>query len=359
MSKTQSGNFFEDFSLGQTLVHGTPRTVSEADQSLYIALTGARHLVASSRPAAHALGFRDRPLDDLLAFHLAFGKTVNDISLNAVANLGYADVRFLKPVYPGDTLAAESTVIGLKENSNGKSGVVWVRSTALNQNGEEVMTWIRWVIVHKRDLSRPAPTPITPELPAYVKPERLSLPPGLDLRDYETRLTGGSWLWDDYAPGERIDHPAGMTLDESDHTFATRLYQNNARLHFDAHMMAGSPFKQRLVYGGHVISVCRALSFEGLENALLVAAINAGQHANPTLAGDTLYARSEVIDKWPLPGRDDVGALRLRLVGLKNLRPEELDSVMVEVEGKPKHHPNVVLDLDYTVLMPRKAKETE
>ncbi len=355
MSKTHPGNFFEDFSLGQTLVHGTPRTVSEADQSLYIALTGDRHLVASSKPAAHALGFRDRPLDDLLAFHLAFGKTVNDISLNAVANLGYADVRFLKPVYPGDTLSAESTVIGLKENSTGRSGVVWVRSTALNQNGEEVLTWIRWVMVHKRDATRPAPTPVVPELPAYVKPERLGLPSGLDCRDFETRLTGGPWLWDDYAAGERIDHPAGMTLDESDHTFATRLYQNNARLHFDAHMMAGSPFKQRLVYGGHVISVCRALSFEGLENALLIVAINAGQHANPTLAGDTLYARSEVIEKWELPGRRDIGALRLRLIGLKNMRPEDLAEVMVEVEGRQKHHPNVVLDLDYTVLMPRRS----
>lgn len=355
MSKTQPGNFFEDFSLGQTLVHATPRTVSEADQSLYIALTGARHLLASSRPAAHALGYRDRPLDDLLAFHLAFGKTVNDISLNAIANLGYADVRFLKPVYPGDTLSAESTVIGLKENSTGKSGVVWVRSTAINQNGQEVLTWIRWVMLHKRDPSHPAPEPITPELPACVKAERLSLPAGIDFHGFETRLTGGAWLWDDYTPGERIDHPAGMTLDESDHTFATRLYQNNARLHFDAHLMAGSPFKQRLVYGGHVISVCRALSYEGLENALLIVAINAGQHANPTLAGDTLYARSEVIEKWPLPGRDDVGALRLRLIGLKNLRPEALADVMVETDGKQKHHPNVVLDLDYTVLMPRKG----
>ena len=355
MSKTSKGHFFEDFTLGQTLVHGTPRTVSEADQSLYIALTGARHLLHSSRPAAHAMGYRDRPLDDLLSFHLAFGKTVNDISLNAVANLGYADVRFLKPVYAGDTLAAESTVIGLKENSNRKSGVVWVRSSVENQNGEEVMTWIRWVMVHKHDTSRPAPHPVVPDLAVYVKPDRLSLPPGLDMRDFETRLTGGQWLWDDYQPGERIDHPAGMTLDEADHTFATRLYQNNARLHFDAFMMASSPFKQRLVYGGHVISVCRALSFEGLENALLIAAINGGQHANPTLAGDTLYARSEVLDKWELAGRRDAGALRLRLLGLKNLRPEDLADPMVEVDGKKKHHPNVVLDLDYTVLMPRRG----
>lgn len=354
MSKAGQGNFFEDFSLGQTLVHGTPRTVGEADQSLYIALTGARHLLSSSKPAAHALGLRDRPLDDLLAFHLAFGKTVNDISLNAVANLGYADVRFLKPVYPGDTLSAESTVVGLKENSHGKSGVVWVRSTALNQNGEEVMTWIRWVMVHKRDPSHPAPSPITPEMPAYVKPDRLVIPFGLNAHGYETDLTGGRWLWDDYAPGERIDHPAGMTLDESDHTFATRLYQNNARLHFDAHMMADSQFKRRLVYGGHVISICRALSFEGLENVLAIAAINGGTHCHPTFAGDTLYAWSEVLDAWPMTGRANLGALRLRLVGVKNRRPETLPDAMRDIDGKRAHHDDVVLDLDYTVLLPRR-----
>lgn len=355
MSKARSGNFFEDFSLGQTLVHGTPRTVSEADQSLYIALTGARHILPSARPVAHALGYPDRPLDDLLAFHLAFGKTVNDVSLNAVANLGYADVRFLRPVFPGDTLGAESTVIGLRQNSNGESGIVWVRSTAVNQNDTEVLTWIRWVMVHKRDHSRPAPTAIVPEPPSHVGRERLPIPHCLDARGYEPQLSGGPWLWDDYTPGERIDHPAGMTLDETDHTLATRLYQNNARLHFDAFLMADSPFKQRLVYGGHVISVCRALSHEGLENVLTVAAINGGVHANPTLAGDTLYAFTQVKERWEIPGRDDIGALRLRLVGLKNLPPVELAEPIVEVDGKRKYHPHVVLDLDYTVLMPRRG----
>jgi len=101
--------------------------VGEGDIALYLALTGSRHVIGSAAPVAHALGYPKRPLDDLLAFHLAFGKTVSDISLNAVANLGYADVRFLAPVYVGDTLAAESVVIGLKENSQGESGVVWVR----------------------------------------------------------------------------------------------------------------------------------------------------------------------------------------------------------------------------------------
>ncbi|MDP2430781.1 MAG: MaoC family dehydratase [Pseudomonadota bacterium] len=344
-----NGNFFEDFELGQSFLHATPRSVGEGEIALYLALTGSRHLLGSSGLVAHALGYPKRPLDDLLAFHLAFGKTVADISLNAVANLGYADVRFLAPVYVGDTLAAESVVIGRKENRDGEAGIVWVRSTAVNQNDREVLTWIRWVMVKKRDQSRAAPTPVIPETPACVTPARLVVPEFLDTRQFESSLTGGARLWDDYQPGERIDHPAGMTLEEADHTFATRLYQNPARLHFDAHLMRDTPFGRRLVYGGHVISVCRALSYEGLENALLIAALNAGSHANPTFAGDTLYCRHEVLEKWELPGHADLGALRLRMIGLKNLTAGELAEA--KVEGK--YHPNVVLDLDYTVLMPR------
>jgi 2-methylfumaryl-CoA hydratase len=350
MNKATPGNFFEDFHLGRTFVHATPRTVGEGDIALYLALTGSRHVIGCAAPVAHALGFPARPLDEMLVFHLAFGKTVADISLNAVANLGYADVRFLAPVYVGDSLAAESTVIGLKQNSSGDSGVVWVRSIAVNQNDEEVLTWIRWVMVKKRDKSSPAPTQVIPETSAHVKPERLPIPDFLDCREFETGLTGGEWLWDDYHAGESIEHPAGMTLDESDHTFATRLYQNPARLHFDAHLMRESSFGRRLVYGGHVISICRALSFEGLENALLIAAINAGSHSNPTFAGDTLYTRTEVLEKWTLPGREDLGALRLRMLGLKNLT----SIALAEAKVAGKYHSNVVLDLDYTVLMPRR-----
>ena len=351
MSKTNPGNFFEDFRVGQVIEHATPRTVTSGDRALYGALYPTRFALPSSDEFAATCGLSPAPVEELIGFHIAFGKTVPDISLNAVANLGYADARFLRPVYVGDTLSAESTVIGLRENSNGESGVVWVRSTAINQNDEEVLTWVRWVMVKKRDRARPAPNPVVPETPAFVDVRNLSVPAFLDCRDFETALTGGAWLWDDYHPGEIIDHPAGMTLDEADHTFATRLYQNPARLHFDAHLMRDTPFGRRLIYGGHVISVCRALSHEGLENALLIAAINAGAHSNPTFAGDTLYCRHEVLEKWALPGRDDLGALRLRMLGLKNLRPAELEAP--KIDGR--YSPHVVLDLDYTVLMPRRT----
>lgn len=348
-----SGNFFEDFQVGQVLRHATPRTITDGDCALYIALTGARHVLHCAQPVAHALGYRDRTVDDLLAFHIAFGKTVPDISVNAVANLGYADIRFLQPVYPGDTLSTVSTVIGLKENSSGKSGIVYVRSVSTNQDNKDVLSWIRWVMVHKNS-SGPAPEPVIPHLPEFVAPEDLAVPAELDARQLEPTITGGSRVWDDYEIGERIDHPAGMTVDDTDHTLATKLYQNNARLHFDDFAMKQTPFGRRLMYGGHVISVCRALSYDGLENVLAIAAINAGTHCNPSFGGDTFYARSEVLAKWEIPGRSDLGALRLRLVGIKNLTPAELPDTHVEQHGKTAYHPNVVLDLDYTVLMPRK-----
>ncbi len=357
MTKPQfnQGRFFEDFSLGETIVHATPRTITEGDAALYIALTGSRHIAHCAQPVAHSLGFADKTIDDLLTFHIAFGKSVPDISVNAVANLGYAEVQFQHPVYAGDTLTTETEVIGLKQNSSGKNGIVFVRSTSFNQNHKAVLSWVRWVMVHKKDVNAPAPETVVPELAQVVAAENLFIPAELDAKDFEANVTGSSRFWEDFAAGERLNHPAGMTVDDSDHTLATKLYQNNARLHFDDLMMQQSAFGKRLMYGGHVISVCRALSYDGLENALFIAAINAGTHANPSFGGDTFYTWTEVLEKWSLPGRSDLGALRLRMVGLKNQTADSLDSTHIDIDGKRQYHPNVVLDLDYTVLMPRKA----
>ena len=118
-TKTRVGNFFEDFRVGQRLVHATPRTVTAGDVALYTALYGPRFAVQSSDAFAAALGYPRAPVDDLLVFHIVFGKTVPDVSLNAIANLGNAECRFRQPVFTGDTLSAESEVIGLKQNSNG------------------------------------------------------------------------------------------------------------------------------------------------------------------------------------------------------------------------------------------------
>ena len=351
MTKTNAGHFFEDFSLGQILTHATPRTATAGDRALYLALTGTRFALSSSDPFAASLGYPRAPLDDLLAFHLVFGKTVPDISLNAIANLGYASCIFKAPLYDGDTVTAESRVIGLKENSNRKTGVVYVRSLGRNQRGEAVLDYVRWVMVRKRDPSSPAPDPVVPELPDAVPAGDLVVPPGLDLSRYCAVMAGAPHLWDDYAPGERIDHVDGMTIEEAEHQMATRLYQNTAKVHFNQHTEKDGRFGRRIVYGGHVISLARALSFNGLANAFAIAAINGGAHTSPAFAGDTLYAWSQVLERWDLPGRGDLGALRLRTVAVKDRAAA--DFPYRDAEGA--YDPSVLLDLDYTVFMPRRA----
>jgi 2-methylfumaryl-CoA hydratase len=348
-SKTASGRFFEDFSPGQIIHHATPRTVTEADAALYLALTGSRFGLHCSATLARMAGLPRPPIEDLLTFHLVFGRSVPDISLNAVANLGYADGRFGTLLYPHDTISASSTVLGVKENSSGKTGTVWVRTTAAKEDGREVLSYARWVMVAKRDPQSPAPEAVVPELPDHVPPARLKVPPGLRPRHYNRALAGSLHRFDSYAVGERIDHVDGMTVDEAEHRLATRLYQNSARVHFDSHLAKGSRFGRCLVYGGHVLSIARALSFNGLGNVLHIAAINGGTHANPVFAGDTIYAWSEILDQAELPEHGDLGALRIRLVAVKD-RPAA-DFPLKDDAGR--YRPEVVLDFDYWGILPR------
>lgn len=348
--KARAGNFFEDFAVGQVLTHATPRTLSAGDAALYNGLYGPRFAVQSSDAFSRAIGYPQAPLDDLLVFHTVFGKTVPDISLNAVANLGYAEGRFARPVYPGDTLSAASEVIGVRENSNRASGVVYVRTTGRNQNGETVLEYVRWVMVRKRDPASPAPTATVPKLTQRVDPAQLGeAVPALDISRYDFALAGRPHRWGDYAAGEKIDHIDGMTLEEAEHQIATRLYQNIAKVHFNQHEQAQGQFKRRLVYGGVVISLARALSFNGLANAFHVAGINAGRHVAPCFAGDTVYAWSEVLEKAELPGRTDIGGLRVRLAATKNRACA--DFPLRSAAGE--YADGVILDLDLWLVLPR------
>ncbi|MAV49904.1 MAG: hypothetical protein CME93_02965 [Hyphomonadaceae bacterium] len=345
MTKSFIGNYFEDFSVGMEINHATPLTLSTGDVSLYRALTGSRFSIYSAATVAKSVGLDGLAVDPLLAFHVVFGKTVPDISLNAVANLGYADGRFLQPVYPGDTLRAVSKVIGVKENSNGKTGVVYVRTIGFNQDDIEILSYVRWVMVHKKDPATPCPAVVIPELPGSVDPKQLGFEHNYE--DWDDTLSGASHRYDDYDIGERINHVDGMTVEEAEHQTATRLYQNTAKVHFDGYSHRQSRFGKRLIYGGVVISIARALSFNGLANAQELLAINGGTHAGPLFAGDTVYAWSEVLDKVELS--DTAGALRLRLVAVKDQDP----GLFALKDDTGKYQDGVCLDFDIWVAIPR------
>ena len=263
---------------------------------------GPRFAVQSSDAFAQAIGYPRAPVDDLLVFHIVFGKTVPDVSLNAVANLGYAGCRFLAPVYPGDTLTAVSEVIGLKENSSRKTGIVFVRSTGIKQDGSKVLEYVRWVMVRKRDEAAPAAGDHVPRVPEAVLPNTLgdACPP-LDVAAYDFALAGSPHRFGDYAVGEKIDHVDGITVEEAEHQIATRLYQNTARIHFDQFSAAQGRFgaaadlwrprdlararallqraRQRLPHRGHQRRAARVAAVRRRDRVRLVGGAGQGRAA--------------------------------------------------------------------------------
>jgi len=349
--KYKTGNFFEDFSMGQKIEHGTPRTITSGDCSLYTALYGSRYALHSSKEFAKSLSLDDSPIDDFLLFNVAFGKTVPDISLNAIANLGYAECKFLKPAYPGDTIKSTSEVIGLKENSNGENGVVYVHSIGTNQNNEKVIDYKRWVMVRKKNKKLESIEKTVPKLSEEVsKEEVIEISKSYDFNcdKFNFQESGSSLTFEDYTIDEKINHIDGMTIESAEHMMATKLYQNNAKVHFNHFIEKGGRFGQRIVYGGHVISLSRALSFNGLSNAFKVIAINGGTHASPCFAKTTVFAWSKILDKVEVT--DSIGAMRVRTNGIGDAQAYQFQ----HTNGEGKFDPSVLLSLDYWVLVPRK-----
>ena len=185
-SKSTRGNFFEDFAVGQEILHATPRTATEATPPC----TGADrpqfavHCLATLARMADCRG----PRSTISCLHLAFGRSVPDISLNAFADLGYPDGRFGALLYPGDTLTASSKVIGLKENSTGKAGTVYVRTRATKDDGREILEFVRWVMVAKRDPAKPGAGAAAAGAAGPRRRRRLTVPPGLQPRHFDRVL---------------------------------------------------------------------------------------------------------------------------------------------------------------------------
>ena len=319
--------------------------------SLFTALYGSRFAVQSSDAFAKSIGYPQAPIDDLLVFHMVIGKTVPDISRNAIANLGYAEFRFLKPVYPGDTLASTSDVIGLKENSNEQERHGLCALHRRNQHGEPVLSYARWVMVNKRDENSARARGCGAEACILVDPEQLgaALP---KLRSQSLRLCARGLE----APlaglyGRREDRPCRRPDDRRSRASAGHppVPEHRARAFQSAYREQGQVRPDRLVYGGHIISIARSLSFNGLANAFHVLGLNGARHAAPSFAGDTIYAWSEITGKAELPGQSDIGALTLRTFAVKDRSCADFPGV--KPDGSLED--GVVLDMDYWVALPR------
>jgi 2-methylfumaryl-CoA hydratase len=320
--RKKTGNFLEDFQVGRVFRHRRGKTVTEGLFNAFTDFTMTTNPLAKNARYAKAYGFRGLVVPPGLVMNIAFSQTVEDVSENARANLEYVDMRFGAPVYVGDTLEVETTVVGVKPSSKDPDrGVVHVQSTARNQHDEVVITFQRKVQVWKQEAAAKvadAELERVPEIPC-----ELVLPPYDPTRDYRSlaHLSAPDGYFEDLAVGDLIEHSRGRTI-TTEHIALTAQLDNTSQVHCNQFMIDRNPEKyiggQLIVYGGIPFDVCLGLASPDVgENSLGDVRYATGRHTGPVFAGDTLFASTEIRAKADLPGRPDLGLVATTLRGHK------------------------------------------
>jgi len=152
----QYGRFYEDFEPGAHLDHHWGRTLTQAEAQLFATWTMNASPLYFNEVYARSLGHPTTPVPPLLVMNTVFGMTVEDLSEQAIAHLGYWQMRFPRMVYPQDTLFASSDILGKRPSgSKPDRGIVHVRTVGTNQRGEEVITYERKILVRTRAYAPP------------------------------------------------------------------------------------------------------------------------------------------------------------------------------------------------------------
>ncbi len=311
------GRMLEDFQVGDVYQHPWEVSVDDGMTALFAASFQDAMPTFASREYAKQLGFRDRPVHPFVLLNLGLSFSVHDVSEQAIAHLAYIDVRFPEACYAGDTLHASSSVLSAKPSSKGDRGVVEVRTLLENQNGTVVCRFDRKALVRAGNVSgRPADGHAA--LPQSADPAG-ALPPPLreGVRPLAHRR-GFAGFYEDFDVGDVFFHGLGKTVGASEHMQLTQLCRNSHPIHFDEVYCKEKSFaKTRVVYGGLVLSWVLALTSRDLAgNAVWDVGLDKGAHPNGVVAGDTLYASSQVLEKEDAgPG---VGLVTVRVVGTKN-----------------------------------------
>ena len=313
------GRHYDDFIPGAVYQHPWDVTIDEGMLALFAASFQDAIPTYASRRVATNLGFSDRPVHPLVLLNLGLSFSVHDVSEQAIAHLAYLSVRFPNACFPGDSVSASSTVIGMRPVSTGDKGVVHVRTELRNQKEEVVCSFERKALVRAGHLAeRPTQNVVVleGELPHHEPPRAPSillgaLPPHPVLGTFPT-------YWEDFAVGDVYAHEVGRTVSEAEHMQLATLCRNSHPLHFDERYCQKHSFaKTRVVFGGLVLAWVLALSSRDIAgNAVWDFGLDDGAHPSGVLAGDTLYAASTVLEK--VDRGPDAGLVTLRIVGVKN-----------------------------------------
>lgn len=319
--RKKTGNFLEDFRLGQLFRHKGGRTVTEGITAHFTDFSFTANPLHRNLRYAQRYGYEAMPIPPGLVMAVAFSQTVEDISENARANLEYIDMRFGATVYAGDTIETETTVLGVKSSaSRPELGVVHVQSVARKQTGQIVVAYQRKVQVFKHDMAAKLDEGEVPAAPVAVE---LELPPYDPNAGYAelAHLSNADTYLEDFTPGDTIEHSRGRVMTD-EHIFLTGMLDNTSQVHCNQTMIDRDPSRylggKLVVYGGIPFALCLGLSSPDIsDNSLGDVVYKTGRHTAPIFSGDTVFASTEITARRDYPGRPDLGLLDVILRGHK------------------------------------------
>jgi 2-methylfumaryl-CoA hydratase len=320
--RKKTGNFLEDFRIGQTLRHKVGKTITEGLHSTFTEFAMTTNPLHKNRRYAEAYGFRDILMPPGLVMNVVFSQSVEDISENARVNLEYIDMRYGVPVYLGDTIEVTSVVLGVTPSSRERDrGIVHVQTTGRNQLGEVVLTFERKVQVWKNDVAASVEKAELAEKPRVDCQIRLpAYDPGRKYREL-AHLSNADTYLEDFRVGDVIEHSRGRTM-TSEHIALTAMLDNTSQVHCNQHMIDRDPERyiggRLIIYGGIPFNLCLGLSSPDIaDNSFADIGYRTGRHTAPLFAGDTAFASTEITGVDPYPERPDLGVLSTILRGHK------------------------------------------
>lgn len=319
------GRYLEEFVPGQVFVHPRGYTFFPARMEAFARTYMQCNPLYINDQYARASGFSGLVASPQMVFNVVLSLGVQNDSEKAMANLGYYDAQYLRPVYQLDTIRSLTKVIDRKERGAGKPGIVTIRTLGLNQNEEVVLQYERKIMVAGQG-DRPPTTPLPPSatMPAFpwVEDAEVFLP------DFPARMPGGltgpnSWF-EDFSVGDIIVHANGRTITD-EHLSLTYEVGNTHPLHFDRVFSSGLSGKMSgdpIVYGGLVFAWLEGLASRDVsENSVWELGFTEGYHTQPSIGGDTVAALSRVLATEDAPGAlgAKFGIVSFQLIGVKNI----------------------------------------
>ncbi|HQA25978.1 MAG TPA: MaoC family dehydratase [Candidatus Competibacteraceae bacterium] len=319
--RPQYGRYLDEFVPGQVFVHPRGYTFERGPMLNFARAFMQCNPLYLNLEYAKAHGFSDLPASPQMVFNVVLSLGVHNDSEKAIANLGYYNVQFLRPVYPGDTLRGYTKVMDRKARGEDKPGIVLIRTLGVNQHHQVVLQYERKIMVgYRGDRLPTTPAPTTPVEFPWVENPVVELP--LSNGAYPSQLTGPNTYFEDFSLGDLIVHANGRTITD-EHVAWTYLVGNTHPLHFDRVYSTGLSGKmsgEPIVYGGLVFAWLEGLASRDVsENALWELGFTEGYHTQPAVSGDTVAALSRVVGTESLPNNDAAGIVTFQFIGVKNI----------------------------------------